>query len=126
VASNKSNHNSVVTKILISNSLEKDMMDNSITRSISFAAVDVILALILLSILLANFYSNMIPASAQPKPDIQIAKTQLEEGINALRDGDIGGAMLHLQVAEQQLAVLGNSSTIITKDSTVSSSGSTK
>jgi hypothetical protein len=71
----------------------------------------------------------MISASAQPKPDIQIAKTQLEEGIKALRDGDIGGAMLHLQVAEQQLAALGNSSgssTMAALDSTVSSSGSIK
>lgn len=101
-------------------------MDNSTTRSISFGAFDVILALILLSILVANFYNNS-PASAQPKPDIQIAKTQLEEGINALRDGDIGGAMLHLQVAEQQLAVLENSSsTMTTQGSTVPSSGSTK
>jgi hypothetical protein len=100
-------------------------MDNSFIRS-SFGAVDIILALILISILLANFYSNMFPASAQPKPDIQIARTQLEEGINALRDGDIGGAMLHLQVAEQQLAVLENSSTMTTQGSTVPSSGSIK
>lgn len=95
-------------------------MDNSITLTTSLGAF------ILLSILLQDFYSNPVPVSAQPKPDIQIAKTQLEQGINALRDGDIGGAMLHLQVAEQQLAALSNSRTMTTQDSTVSSSGSTK
>jgi hypothetical protein len=129
VGPSQSTHNSVLTKILISNSLEKDLMDNSIRRPISFGAFDVTVALILLSLLLANFYGNMIPASAQPKPDIQIAKTQLEEGIKALRDGDIGGSMLHLQVAEQQLASLGNSSSsgsMATPDSTVSSPGSIK
>jgi len=126
VVSNQSKDNSVLTKILISDSLEKRSVDNSIKRSISFGARHVILALILLSILSANFCGNMIPASAQPKPDIQIAKTQLEEGINALRDGDIGGAMLHLQVAEQQLAVLENSSAMTTQDGTVPSSSSTK
>jgi hypothetical protein len=86
-------------------------MDKRIMRPINFGAVDAAMTLIMVIILLSSFGANMIPASAQPKPDIQLAKTQLDEGIKALRDGDIGGAMLHLQVADQQLAVLGNSST---------------
>jgi hypothetical protein len=34
-----------------------------------------------LSILLASVGGKMIPALAQPNPDIQIAKTQLDEGM---------------------------------------------
>ena len=91
-----------------------------------FRALCVALALIMLSFLLASVGGKMIAALAQPKPDIQIAKTQLDEGIKALRDGDLGGAMLHLQVAEQQLAALGRGSNMTTPDNTVSTSGSTK
>jgi hypothetical protein len=101
-------------------------MVKSTTRSTNFGALCIALALIMLSILLASFGGRMIPALAQPKPDIQIAKTQLDEGINALRDGDLGGAMLHLQVADQQLAALGSGSNMTTPENTVSTSGSAK